>query len=122
MRWNWILGILAAAVAVVLVVGASFMGTALADITSLDVAYQDAVVHTFNRDDSSSYPNVAEDLDGTLLYRSRLIAPLDRLELIAAELKSLRQLLLDLLNGEGPEGHHTPLRRDPSRGPRKRTG
>ena len=64
------------------IVGASFMGTALADITSLDVAYQDAVVHTFNRDGRSSYPNVAEDLDGTLLYRNRLTAPLDRLELI----------------------------------------
>jgi len=64
------------------VVGASFMGTALADMTSLDVAYQDTVIHTFNRRDSRSYPNVAEGLDGTLLYRNRLTAPLDSLELI----------------------------------------
>jgi len=64
------------------IVGASFMGTALADMTSLDVAYQDAVIHTFNTRDSRSYPNVAEGLDGTLLYRNRLTAPLHSLELI----------------------------------------
>jgi len=34
------------------------------------------------RRDDSSYPNVAADLDGALLYRSRLSAPLDSLELI----------------------------------------
>jgi len=66
------------------IVGASFMGTALADMTSLDVAYQDTVIHTFNRPNSNSrsYPNVAEGLDGTLLYRNRLTAPLHSLELI----------------------------------------
>jgi signal transduction histidine kinase len=64
------------------IVGASFMGTALADMTSLGIAYQDTVIHTFNRRDSRSYPNVAEGLDGTLLYRNRLTAPLDSLELI----------------------------------------
>jgi len=66
------------------VVGASFMVTALADMTSLGIAYQDSVIQTFDGRDSSrrSYPNVAEGLDGTLLYRNRLTAPLDRLELI----------------------------------------
>ena len=64
------------------VIGASFMATALADMTSLDVVHQDNVIYTFNRLASSRYPNVAEDLDGTLLYRNRLSAPLDSLELI----------------------------------------
>lgn len=64
------------------VIGASFMATALADMTSLDVVHRDSVVHTFNRLTSSRYPNVAEGLDGTLLYRTRLTAPLDSLELI----------------------------------------
>lgn len=64
------------------IIGASFMATALADMTSLDVVHQDNVIHTFNRLDSSRYPNVAEGLDGTLLYRNRLTAPLDSLELI----------------------------------------
>ncbi len=66
------------------VVGTSFMVTALADMTSLGIAYQDSVIQTFDGRDSSrrSYPNVAEGLDGTLLYRNRLTAPLDRLELI----------------------------------------
>ena len=66
------------------VVGASFMVTALADMTSLGIAYQDSVIQTFDGRDSSrrSYPNVAEGLDGTLLYRNRMTAPLDRLELI----------------------------------------
>ncbi len=64
------------------IVGANFMATALADMTSLDVAYQDTVIHTFDGLRSSRYPSVAEGLDGTLLYRNRLTAPLDGLELI----------------------------------------
>ena len=64
------------------IIGASFMATALADMTSLAVVHQDSVIHTFNRPTSSRYPNVAEGLDGTLLYRNRLTAPLDSLELI----------------------------------------
>ncbi len=64
------------------IVGASFMSTALADMTSLIVAYQDDVIHTFSGRDSVSYPNIAEGLDGTLLYRNRLSAPLSGLELI----------------------------------------
>ena len=66
------------------IVGASFVATALADMTSLGIAYQDVVVHTTDGRDTNgrSYPNVAEGLDGTLLYRNRLTAPLDSLELV----------------------------------------
>jgi len=66
------------------IVGASFAATALADMSSLGIAYQDVVIHTIDGRDSNgrSYPNVAEGLDGTLLYRNRLTAPLDSLELI----------------------------------------
>jgi len=64
------------------VISANFMGTALADITSLIVAYQDDVIYTISGRDSLSYPNVADELDGTLLYRSRLAAPLNSLEVI----------------------------------------
>ncbi len=64
------------------IIGANFLATALADMTSLDVVHQGNVIHSFNRLNSSRYPNVAEGLDGTLLYRNRLTAPLDSLELI----------------------------------------
>jgi signal transduction histidine kinase len=64
------------------VVGASFIGTALADMTSLIVAYQDDVIRTYSGRASLSYPNVAEGLDGALLYRSRLATPLNSMELI----------------------------------------
>ena len=64
------------------VVGDGFTGTALADMTNLIIAYQDDVIHTFTGPDSLSYPNVADELDGTLLYRSRLAAPLNSLEVI----------------------------------------
>ena len=64
------------------VIGARFMETALANMSNLIIAYQDDVIHTFSGRDNSSYSNVAEDLDGALLYRNRLTAPLDRVELI----------------------------------------
>ena len=64
------------------VIGVRFMDTALANMSNLIVAYQDDVIHTFSGGDNSSYPDVSEDLDGTLLYRTRLTAPLHRLELI----------------------------------------
>ena len=64
------------------IVSANFMGTALADMTSLIIAYQDDVIHTISGRDSLSYPNVAEELDGALLYRNRLATPLNSLELI----------------------------------------
>jgi signal transduction histidine kinase len=64
------------------IIGARFVDTALSDMSKLIVAYQDDVIHTFSGRDSSSYPNVAEGLDGALLYRNRLTAPLNNLELI----------------------------------------
>ncbi len=64
------------------IIGAHFMETALSDMSNLIIAYQDDVIHTFGGRDDFSYPNVAADLDGALLYRSRLSAPLDSLELI----------------------------------------
>ncbi|MGI9233688.1 MAG: sensor histidine kinase [Woeseiaceae bacterium] len=64
------------------VIGARFVGTALANMSNLIVAYQDDVIQTFSGRENPGYPNVAEDLDGSLLYRSRLTAPLDRVELI----------------------------------------
>jgi len=64
------------------IVGASFTGTALADMTSLIVTYQDEVLQAFGGRSSRDYSSVAEGLEGTLLYRNRLSAPLNSLELI----------------------------------------
>ena len=64
------------------IIGSRFMGTALSDITKLIVAFQDDVIHTFGGHSRLSYPNVAEELDGALLYQNRLAAPLNSLELI----------------------------------------
>ncbi len=64
------------------IIGARFMTTVLSDMSSLIIAYQDDVIHTFGGRNSSTYPNVAADLDGALLYRNRLSAPLDGLEFI----------------------------------------
>ncbi len=64
------------------VIGAAFMETALSDMSNLIVANQDDVIHTFSRRDTYSYPNGNQALDGTLLYRTRLSAPLNSLELI----------------------------------------
>jgi len=64
------------------IASANFMGTALADMASLIIAYQDDVIHTISGRASLGYPNVAEELDGTLLYRNRLATPLNSLEFI----------------------------------------
>jgi len=64
------------------IIGSSFMDTALSNMSNLIIAYQEDVIHTFGGPDNADYPNVAADLDGALLYRSRLSAPLDSLELI----------------------------------------
>jgi len=63
-------------------VGRRFMDTALSDTTNLIVAFQDDVMHTFGKHSRLSYPNIAEELDGALLYRNRFTAPLNSLELI----------------------------------------
>lgn len=62
-------------------VGAAFSNTALYDMSDLVVAYQGNVLAQINGRDSS-YPAEDEDLSGALLYRARLTAPLDPLELI----------------------------------------
>ncbi len=64
------------------VIASRFSDTALSDMTSLILAYQDDVIDTIGGARGLSYPDVAADLDGALLYRSRLAAPLDSLELI----------------------------------------
>ena len=67
-------------------VDVSFMGTALADITRLSVAYEGERIRTFEGRGTSrrSYPdvNIAEGLDGSLLYSNRLSAPLQGIELV----------------------------------------
>ena len=64
------------------IIRARFMDTVLSNMSNLIVAYQDDVIYTFGGPDYSSYPNVAADLGGALLYRNRLSAPLDSLEFI----------------------------------------
>jgi signal transduction histidine kinase len=64
------------------IIGARFMETALSDMSNLIVAYQDDVMQTLSRSDAYRYANGTEALDGALLYRNRLSAPLDSLELI----------------------------------------
>ena len=63
-------------------IGAAFTDTALSDMSNLIVAYDDDVIRTFSGSESPRYPDIAEGLDGSLLYRSRLAAPLNGLELI----------------------------------------
>jgi len=64
------------------VVAAAYRGTVLAEMSELIVAYQDSIILDISESGQSSYPNGNEDLDGSLLYRSRLSTPLDSLELI----------------------------------------
>ncbi len=57
--------------------------TAVAGMSILIVAFRDDVIHSVSRRATGiSYPNSREDFDGALLYRNRLSAPLDGLELI----------------------------------------
>ena len=64
------------------IIGTRFMGTGLADISNLIVAYQDDVIDTVSRRGEYRLASGTEAFDGALLYRNRLSAPLDRLELI----------------------------------------
>ncbi|MCH7893786.1 MAG: HAMP domain-containing histidine kinase [Proteobacteria bacterium] len=63
-------------------IDAPFMETTLSVMSNLIVAYQDDVIHTVSGRYTSSYPNGSQELDGALLYRNRLSAPLSSLELI----------------------------------------
>ena len=64
------------------IIETQFMGTALSGMSNVIIAYQDDVIHTVNGRDVTNYPNENQALDGALLYRNRLSAPLSSLELI----------------------------------------
>jgi signal transduction histidine kinase len=64
------------------VVGASFRETLLSTMSNLIVAYEDDVIHTFSGRGDAGYSSRYAAVDGTLLYRNRLTAPLNSLELI----------------------------------------
>jgi signal transduction histidine kinase len=64
------------------VIGQRFRDTALSQMSNLAIAYEGGLLRSFSGRDSLGYPDVAEGLDGTLLYRSRLTAPLENLELV----------------------------------------
>ena len=59
-----------------------FNETGLSAMSNLIVAFQDDVIHTLTGKRYSDYPNSSQAFDGALLYRNRLSAPLDSLELI----------------------------------------
>ncbi len=59
-----------------------FDGTGLSEVSDLIVGYQDDVIHTRTWWLNSSYPTSSQAFAGDLLYRSRLSAPFDSLELI----------------------------------------
>lgn len=59
-----------------------FRQTALSAMSNLFVAHQDNVLHTVSSDNYENYVDTANELDGALLYRNRLSAPLDSIELI----------------------------------------
>jgi len=64
------------------VFGDSFRDTALSDMSSLIVAYQDDVIARFNSERRRGYSSVTADLSGELLYRSRFAAPFGSLEVV----------------------------------------
>ena len=59
-----------------------FQDTGLSAMSNLIVAYQDDVLQTLSGNRYSDYPSSSQAFDGALLYRSRLSAPLNNLELI----------------------------------------
>ncbi|MGI9223704.1 MAG: sensor histidine kinase [Woeseiaceae bacterium] len=63
-------------------IGTGFRETALSTMSNLVVAYEDDVIRVFSGRDGSRYASDYESFDGTLLYRNRLSAPLNSLELI----------------------------------------
>jgi len=64
------------------VIEAEFVDTSLATMSNLFIAYRDDVIQSFGGRQQNSYPDVAEQLNGALLYRNRLSAPLGSLEFI----------------------------------------
>jgi len=64
------------------VIASSFRGTALAQMSDLVVAWQQDVLRLLPGDATGRGYSSARDVDGELLYQTRLSAPLDRLQLI----------------------------------------
>ena len=64
------------------VFGERFMETALSDMSSLIIAYQDDVIFRQGGGNGGRYSSVMADFDGELLYRSRFAAPFDKLDAI----------------------------------------
>lgn len=63
-------------------IGLQFAGTALSSMANLNVAYEGLMINGFSGRSVDRYSSSATEFDGELLYRSRLTAPLDSLELI----------------------------------------
>jgi signal transduction histidine kinase len=63
-------------------IGSQFAGTALSSMANLNVAYEGLMINGFSGRNVDRYSSSATEFDGELLYRSRLTAPLDSLELI----------------------------------------
>jgi signal transduction histidine kinase len=62
-------------------IAAPFAGTGLSAMANLVVMYQDNIVRAFD-DSLHSYPVTGVGLEGELLYRNRLSAPIESLELV----------------------------------------
>lgn len=60
----------------------AFYDSPLSGMSDLIVGYQDDVISIFRGPAQSSYPGSAGEMRGALLYRNRLSAPMDSLELI----------------------------------------
>ena len=63
-------------------VGALFRSTTLATVSNLVVAFEGGVLRTYTGGEAASYLARASDITGTLLYRTRLTAPLNNIELV----------------------------------------
>jgi signal transduction histidine kinase len=63
-------------------IGSAFAGTALSGMANLNVAYEGVMINGFSGSSADRYSSSATGFDGELLYRSRLTAPLNSLELI----------------------------------------
>ena len=63
-------------------VGDLYRGTALAAASNLSIAYDGQVLHTYFGEDETNYVSRASEITGTLLYRIRLSAPVNAIELI----------------------------------------
>ena len=63
-------------------IGSQFAGTALSGMANLNVAYEGLMIAGFSGSSADRYSSSATGFDGELLYRNRLAAPLNSLELI----------------------------------------